>query len=532
MKDEKLIKNETIADAEIIMAVSFSNKERENIIPYLRNYKSDYQKGREIKIQNNTKPPLYFNPLTKSIPTIKRLQKNQYSKIDNILVPENKEELAFFSILQLAFLLQKQEITSVELTKLYLNRLKRFDPELQCVITFTKELAIEQAELADEEIYKGKYRSLLHGIPYGIKDLFSYPGYPTTWGAEPFRNQILNQKATVIAKLEDAGAVMIAKLSTGRLASDHRWFGGETKSPWNIENHAGGSSAGSASATAAGLIGFSIGTETWGSIIQPCHQCGTTGLRPTYGRVSSYGVMSLSWSLDKVGPICRTVEDCAIVFDAIYGPDGKDKSIIDIPFHWNVNQELNEIRIGYTKDLFEMEYQNKEFDLKTLDILKNLGVNLTPVKLPILSSHTIDIITACDMSTFFEELVLNKIDVEPWANSLKAARFIPAIEYIKAQRYRWFLMEEMQKLFDLVNIIITPTIDYTNIFWKTSSNYLSNLTGHPAVVVPNGFKKNGMPSSVTFIGDLYKEEEVLRVAKLFQDNTDFHLMKPELTNLQ
>lgn len=531
MSDKKPINKDSIVDAEILMGVSFNEEERDKIIPYLKAYRSHYREMNDIKFLNSIKPPLYFNPNIKEIYSKKPSEKNDYSKINNISIPENKEDLAFFSIIQLALLLQKQEITSAELTKLYLNRLKRYDLELQCVITLTKEIALEQAEKADEEIQKGKYRGFLHGVPYGIKDLFSYPGYPTTWGAEPFRNQILDQKATVIAKLEDAGAVMLAKLSTGRLASDHRWFGGETKSPWNIKHHAGGSSAGSASATAAGLVGFSIGTETWGSIIQPCHQCGTTGLRPTYGRVSSYGVMTLSWSLDKIGPICRTVEDCAIVFDAIYGPDGKDKSIIDIPFYWNANQEIKGIRIGYTKNLFEMEYQNREFDLKTLEVLKNLGFKLKPIKLSSLSSHVIDIITTCDMSTFFEELVLNKIDVEPWANSLKAARFIPATEYIKAQRYRWLLMDEMKKLFDQINIIITPTIDYTNDFWKTSSNYLTNLTGHPAVVIPNGFKENGMPSSITLIGDLYKEGDVLRIAKLLQDKTGFHLMKPELLNL-
>jgi len=332
----------------------------------------------------------------------------------------------------------------------------------------------------------------------------------------------------IIERLEKAGAIMLAKLSTGRLASDHRWYGGETKSPWNIKEHAGGSSAGSAAAVAAGLVAFSVGSETWGSIIQPCNQCGTTGLRPTFGRVSTYGAMTLSWSLDKVGPICRTVEDCAIVFNAIYGPDKKDQTLVDIPFNWNVKRDISKIRLGYTKSIFYKDKESKNNDNKTLFELETMGFHLIPIELPELSEYVINTITSCDAATFFEELTLNGIEVEPWSKEFRNARMIPAIEYIKAHRVRRTLMDKLHQIFTKVDVFITPTIDHTNNFWTTNSNYVTNMTGHPAVVVPNGFKENRMPTSVTFIGDLYKENETLLIAKKYQDSTKFQLQRPKI----
>ncbi|MFX0063631.1 MAG: amidase [Candidatus Hermodarchaeota archaeon] len=532
---EKKITKEILSSAEIIAGLNFTNEEREQMLKSLNRFLSNYVKSREIKLEYNIEPPLYFNPQLPGTDYSREQNPIQFSKVEKVALPSNLEDIAFYSLSQLAWLLKEQYISSVELTTMYLERLKRFDPILECVITYTEDVAMKQAKQADLEISEGKYRGPLHGIPYGVKDALAYPGLPTTWGATPYKGQIINETATVIKRLEEAGAVMIAKLSMGTLGSDHIWFGGTTKSPWNIKYDAGGSSAGSAAATATGLVAFSIGTETWGSIIHPADKCGVTGLRPTYGRVSRYGVMTLSWTMDKIGPICRTVEDCALVFKVIFGSDGFDKSLVDLPFNWNAYQKLEELRIGYTRSLFEQERPYKEYDVKTLEVLKSLGVNLIPIKLPEISIQALYIIILAEAATFFEELTLTNRDdqlVTPggkyWAKAFREARMIPAIEYIKANRIRRLILEEMIKIFTRVDVFVTPTIDHTDNFWTTKSNFLTNLTGHPAVVVPNGFKEDNMPTSITFIGDLYKEAEMLRIAKAYQDATEFHLMKPSL----
>ncbi len=527
------ITKEILSSAEIIAGLEFSDEKREKMLGFLKVFLSNYIEQRKEILGFNKEPPIYFNPQLPGISYFKEPKQNNYSILTSVELPSNTEEVAFYSLIQLSWLLKEQKISSMELTNMYLQRLKKFNSKLECVITFTENIALEQAEIADKEISEGKYRGLLHGIPYGVKDLFAFPSFPTTWGAEPYKNQIINEKATIIKRLEKAGAIMIAKLSTGELASDHIWFGGKTKSPWNLEKPAGGSSCGPAAAVAAGLVGFAIGTETWGSIINPSERCGVTGLRPTYGRVSRHGAMTLSWTMDKIGPICRTVEDCAIVFNTIYGPDKYDKTIVDIPFNWNVNQRLSDIRIGYTKNLFERERESKKYDDKTLNVLRRLGVNLIPINLPNISNIALYIIILAEAATFFEELTLTGKDElltnqseYGWANEFRVARMIPAVEYLKANRIRRLIMEEMLKIFTNTDVFITPTIDHSNNFWSTTSNFLTNLTGHPAVVVPNGFKENNMPSSITFIGDLYKEAETLRVAKAYQDATDFHIRRP------
>ncbi len=527
-----LITKDILTSAEKIAGLSFTDKERNQMLKGLNNSRSNYLQLRKTKMDHGISPVLYFNP---QLPDIDYSQIQKPIKITNysdIEIPTNFEDIAYFSLPQLAHLLRNRKISSVELTKLYFRRLKRYNPKLECVITFTEDIALKQAKQADSEIGQGQYRGPLHGIPYGIKDLFAYPGLPTTWGAKPYKDQIINEKATVIQRLEDAGAVMIAKLAMGELGDDNVWFGGKTKSPWNLEKGAGGSSSGSAAATAAGLVGFSIGSETWGSIIHPSDRCGTTGLRPTYGRVSRFGAMTLSWSMDKLGPICRTVEGCAIVFDAIYGPDSKDLTIRDIPFNWDSSQGIDKIRVGYTKTLFEQERPYKEHDDQTLKVLESMGLKLIPIELPDISINTLYIIILAEAATVFEELILSDQDdllETELSNSFRMARLVPAVEYLKANRLRRIIMEEMAELFTQVDVFLTPTIDHTQNFWTTTSNFLSNLTGHPAVVVPNGFKNDNMPTSITFIGDLYKETETLYVAKAYQDATDFHLRYPNLS---
>ncbi|MHA1994140.1 MAG: amidase [Candidatus Hodarchaeales archaeon] len=522
---------EALFHAEKFAGLEFTHKERDMMLPNLWKFVTNYRQLRDVTLISNHDPPLYFNPQLpgqsygpKQTPII-------FTQVDNVEIPSNIEDIAYYSIIELSWLLKNHKIPSIDLTKMYIDRLRRFDPILKCVINFNEELALKQATQMDEELSTGKYRGVLHGIPYGIKDAFAFPKLPTTWGATPYKDQIINKTATVIKRLENAGAVMIAKLSMGELGGDHIWFGGETKSPWNLEEGAGGSSAGSAAATAAGLVGFSVGTETWGSIVQPSDRCGVTGLRPTYGRVSRHGVMALSWTMDKVGPICRTVEDCAIVFNTILGLDGNDQSLVDFSFNWRPNLNPTNFKIGYTKDLFEKQYETRENDQHVMKILRSIGIDLIPTKLPKISISALYTIILAEAATVFDDLTLsNRDDMlihgKGWANDFRAARMIPAVEYLKANRMRRLIMQQMSEIFSHIDVVITPTIDHSGDFWQTESNFLSNLTGHPAVVIPTGFKQKQLPSSITLIGGLYKEAEILRVAKAFQDLTNFHLRRP------
>ena len=402
---------------------------------------------------------------------------------------------------------------------------------MECVITLTEELALAQAKRADKEIASGRYRGPLHGIPWGAKDLLSTKGIKTTWGAMPYKDQIIDVDATVVKRLEEAGAVLVAKLTMGALAWGDIWFDGKTKNPWNPEQGSSGSSAGSASSTAAGLVGFSIGTETWGSIVSPSTRCGVTGLRPTFGRVSRYGAMALSWSMDKIGPICRSVEDCSLVFNAIYGPDGKDFTVVNLPFNWDPSLDLKDIRIGYLKKVFERKYRNKKNDEASLEALRSLGVELVPFDLPELPVNALSFILNAEAAAAFDELTRSNRDdllvrqiKQAWPNTFRQARLIPAVEYIQANRVRTLLMEEMAQKMKGIDVYIAPSFGGNNLL-------LTNLTGHPAVVVPNGFDEKGSPTSISFIGNLFEEAKTLRVAKAYQDVTDFHRKHPDLKRI-
>jgi Asp-tRNA(Asn)/Glu-tRNA(Gln) amidotransferase A subunit family amidase len=429
----------------------------------------------------------------------------------------------------LARLVRARKVTSVELTQMYLARLKKYGPRLECVITLTEDLALTQARKADEEIAAGRYRGPLHGIPYGAKDLLATKGIRTTWGSKPYMEQVPDHDATVIERLEQAGAVLVAKLTLGELAWGDVWFGGKTRNPWNYEQGSSGSSAGPASATAAGLVGFAIGTETWGSIISPSTRCGVAGLRPTYGRVSRAGAMALSWSMDKIGPICRSVEDCALVFEAICGPDGKELSVADLPFSWDPAADLKTIRVGYLKKAFEEDSKTKKNDQAVLEVLRSAGIELVPFELPAnLPIQSLAIILNAEAAAAFDELTRsNRDDLmarqerNAWPNAFRTARFIPAVEYIQANRVRTLLMEEMAKRMKAVDVYVAPS-------FGGDDGLLTNLTGHPAVVVPNGFDEKGSPTSISFIGGLYEEAKMLRVALAYEQATDFHTRHPVL----
>src|SRR4030095_8453257 len=418
------------------------------------------------------------------------------------------------------------------LTKMYLVRLKKYGPKLLCVVTLTEELALKQAEEADREIKSGKYRGPLHGIPCGVKDLFATKGIKTTWGAEPFREQMIDYDSTVVERLRDAGAVLVAKLSMGALAQGGRWFKGVTRNPWQPDEAnqgSSGSSAGPASATSAGLVGFSIGTETLGSIVSPSSRCGTVGLRPTYGRVSRYGAMALSWTMDKIGPICRGVEDLAAVLAAIYGPDHRDITVGDVPFNWIPETPLSKMRIGYLKAEFEAgTNENQKAMYKTaLDVLRSAGANLEHIELPQFSAGSLNTILSAEAAAAFDDITrdgrVNQLSGQApfdWPNSFRTARFIPAVEYIRAQRARTLLMREMDKLMSKWDCFVSPTS-------RTASLLVTNLTGHPQVCVPCGFI-DGLPLSMLFTGGLYDEASPLRVALAYERATNWHTMHTKM----
>jgi len=514
-----------VAAAQQLIGLEFTPAECDSMLDDLGDYRESYATMRGVTIENAVPPALVFDPFAMGGGVAGEDRPIQASQHDGAERPADLEKVAFYSVGQLAELVRRREVTSEELTRMYLGRLKEHGDRLECVITITEELAIEQARRADAEIAAGKYRGPLHGIPYGAKDLLSVAGYKTTWGAEPFKNQMIEENAAVIAKLEAAGAVLVAKLTLGALAWGDVWYGGKTRNPWNLEQGSSGSSAGSASATAAGLVAFAIGTETWGSIVSPSTRCGTTGLRPTFGTVSRTGAMALSWSMDKIGPICRTVEDCALVFDAIRGPDGKDPSVVEAPFNYDVSTGTEGIRVGYVKTLFEADYGFKDTDAATLDRLRELGIELIPIELPDLPVGALTHILTAEAAAAFDELTRSNRDdmlvrqiKNAWPNVFRAARFIPAVEYIQANRLRYLVMQAMEQL--PVDVYVVPSFGGDNLL-------MTNLTGHPCVVLPNGFSEEGSPVSITFVGKLFGEAEVLRIAQVYQDATEFHLAHPE-----
>jgi Asp-tRNA(Asn)/Glu-tRNA(Gln) amidotransferase A subunit family amidase len=507
---------ETIKQAEWIAGLELSEKERASAAATVARAARGYGELRQVALDNSVPPAIAFDPTPGQRPspqgergTVKLSESNAAAR------PKTDEDLAFLPVSELAALVRSRQVTSLELTKLYLARLKRFDPLLKCVVNLTEELAIKQAKRADREIAAGQYRGPLHGIPWGAKDLIGYPGYPTTWGAKPFENQTTDTKATVAQRLEDAGAVLVAKLTLGALAMGDRWFGGMTRNPWNPKEGSSGSSAGPGSATAAGLVGFSIGSETRGSIVSPCRRCGTSGLRPTFGRVSRHGCMTLSWSMDKLGPITRSVEDCALVFGAIHGHDGLDPSAVDRPFDWPGRRNLSTLRIGYFENGTPVD---QRADLK---VLRDLGVKLTPVKLPDdPPSGPVGIILTTEAAAVFDELTRKGITegLNYWPQIFRAGQFVPAVEYLRANRVRTLLMRKMGELFHDIDAYVNG-----------NDLGLTNLTGHPTVILPDGLTKRGgveVTTSITFTGRLNDETNLLALAHAYQQATGHHLRRP------
>ncbi len=519
----------TISSALIIAGLDFTAAEKDSMADGLRDNLKMYEGLRKQPIPNDLAYPFGFQPALGSGRTAGMQKEINWRIPENIALPANREELAFYSIPHLASLLRAKKISSVELTRFYLARLKKWGDTLQCVITITEELAMKEAAAADEELKKGKWRGPLHGIPYGLKDLFAVKGYKTTWGSVPYKDQVIDENAFVYEQLRKAGAVLCAKLTLGELAFGDQWYGGKTKNPWNTAYGSSGSSAGSASATAAGLLPFAIGTETWGSIISPSHTCGVTGLRPTFGSVSRTGAMVLSWSLDKVGPITRSAEDAAIVFFYIKGTDGKDPSATEHAFNFTAGRDIKKMRIAYAENYFK-RLGSVSLQSKVLDQLRALGANIVAVDFPdstIYPYPIMDPIISAESAAAFDELtrsnrddLIRRQDKNFWPNSFRVGRLIPAVEYINANRHRSLLMQQMNKFMENYDVVIVPT-------YGGNQLAMTNLTGHPALCIPVGFLPNGTPASITFLGNLYDEASLLELAGAFQEATDHHRKHPE-----
>jgi Asp-tRNA(Asn)/Glu-tRNA(Gln) amidotransferase A subunit family amidase len=520
------IANRHIRAAQKVNGLSFSREEIKTMREYLNENKNGYDSMRAFALDYSVAPAIYFDPRPDNFQFRKVSDSSNWDYPQDVSRPSSETEIAFMTVAQLSSLIKNKKLTSTQLTKIYLGRIKKYNDSLLAVVTVTEVLALRQAQKADEEIANGKYRGPLHGIPYGIKDLFAVPGYKTTWGAEPYQNQVLEETAEVVRKLEEAGAVLIAKLTSGALARGDVWFGGKTKNPWDLKQGASGSSAGSASATAAGLVAFSIGTETMGSILSPSSRCGATGLRPSFGAVSRSGAMTLSWSMDKVGPICRSAQDCAIVFNIIRGKNefgDPDRTVVDYPFSFNTPTDLSSYRIGYTKKLFDKDTSRVgKIGLETIEKLRSLGANPEEITLPDDVPYPVfDIILRAEAGAFFDSLVrthgermLSEQDAPSRANSLRQARFIPAAEYLQANRYRKVLIEKFNSLISEFDFIVVPTNGKNHLL-------ITNLTGHPAISIPTGWDDKGHPTSIILIGNLYNEGPLLEAAHVFQQATDF-----------
>ena len=552
----------SIASAEEIAGLTFSAEERAMMVGDLKEQAGQIAALHKVPLDNAVQPAVLFDPVPPGVappaPAGPR-QPMVRARARSAARPATDEALAFLPVSELSELVRTRRVTSTELTRLYIARIRRYDPLLKSVITLTEERALAQAAAADREIAAGRYRGPLHGIPWGAKDLLAVKGYRTTWGAGPYRDQRLDYDAEVVKRLDAAGAVLLAKLSLGELAQGDVWFGNgptdatadektrrgqRTRNPWKLDQGSSGSSAGPASATAAGLVAFSIGSETLGSISSPSTRCGTTGLRPTFGRVPRTGAMALSWTMDKLGPICRSVEDCALVLDAIHGPDGDDRTVRSAPFRWDASLPLAGIRVGYVKRAFDLPetdptakegeqrvHPTKPFDDAALAALRRMGVKPIPVELPEAPYSAMVMVLVAEAAAAFDELTRSGRDDQlvqqgpnDWANTFRAARFIPAVEYVNANRARTLAMQRWHQLMQTVDVIVTPTgaAGLTQLV-------ATNFTGHPAVIVPNGFRDDGTPVSLTFLGGLYEEAKLLRVAHAYQEATGFHRKHPTLT---
>jgi Asp-tRNA(Asn)/Glu-tRNA(Gln) amidotransferase A subunit family amidase len=578
---------EMIEQAATLSGLTFTAEQRKVMIDGLNNLRSDYAEVRKLPLPNSVAPSLVFNPVPPGakLDTLRKpvkLSPQEHVVFEkNTADPAALEQFAFFTVRQWAELLRTRRVTSMQLTKMYLGRLKRLDAQLHCVITLTEERALKQAAQVDREIAAGHYKGPLHGIPWSGKDLLAVAGYPTTWGAGGFEKQSFDEDAEVVKRLDAAGAVLIAKLSLGALAQGDLWFGARTRNPWNTHQGSSGSSAGSASAVAAGCIGFAIGTETLGSISSPSTRCGVSGLRPSFGLVPRTGAMALSWSMDKIGAISRSVEDSALVLHAIYGPDGHDLSVQDAAFNPDFTIDIHKLRVGYLKsafdtpkftepkppsdhlegkelDAFNRQVTNRkaafartlydaQYNTRALETLRTMNLNLIEKELPDFPFGALVPMLEAEGAAAFDELTRSGRDALltgqlpfDWPNQFRVARMYPAVEYIQAARARTLALAKMTAFFADIDVLVTPTFGV--------QLTATNLTGQPAIIIPNGVRGDdappppttedgalnnaggpGTPVSLTFLGPLYGEAKACALASAYQQKTDFHLLHPKVS---
>lgn len=519
----------SIEGAETLIGLEFNQAERDSMLRDLKDQLASYQEMRKVPIKNSTGPAVAFNPLPHGFIPNQIQQPIQWGLPEAVNLPQNEKDIAFLSVAELSVLIKTRKLSSEKLTTIYLDRIKKYADTLQCLITLLDTEALQKAKEMDIEIQNGNYRGPLHGIPYGIKDLLSVKGTKTTWGAAPFKDQFFEETATLVEKLDGAGAVLLGKFTLGALAMGDVWYGGITKNPWNLKQGSSGSSAGSASAVSAGLIPFAIGTETLGSIVSPATRNGVTGLRPTFGRVSRHGAMALSWSMDKIGPISRSALDNGIVLSVINGFDEKDKSTIPAAFNYSASKSIKDLKIGYFPVFFEGDRANLANDLQVLEDLKAMGLTLHPLDLST-SVHvgSMRIILEAEAAAAFDDLTRSNRDdllvaqhKNAWPNIFRTARFIPAVEYIQANRYRSILIDEVHELFKEFDVIVAPSFAGNQLL-------ITNLTGHPALCMPNGFTQNGSPTSITFLANLYDEEKLIMLGSSYQKKTEWQKKRPPL----
>jgi len=531
-----------IAAAETVAGVSFTSEEREMMVDDLNENLKQYEQVREMDLPNSSRPAEVFDPRIggAKIPDVPDNQDGASAELPAPERPSTSTDLAYAGVAQLASLLRAGEVTSVELTELYLQRLKAYDDELHAVISYTEDRAMEAARQADKEIASGNWRGPLHGIPYGGKDLLAVEGTKTTWGAEPYKEQVLDETAAVIKRLDEAGAVLVAKLALGALAWGDVWYERKTRNPWNIEQGSSGSSAGPAAAVSAGCVPFAIGSETLGSIVSPSTRTGVTGHRPTFGTVSRHGAMALSWTMDKLGPITRSALDAALVYDVIRGRDPRDPSTVDTPFPFDPTSPLSDLNVGVLESAFGGDYDNAEADQQTLEVLRGMGVDMTPVELPsdlpvgaMLNTLEVEAASAFDKLTRtdgIDEMVRQSEDA--WPHVFRTARMVPAVEHVQMRRARTELMQQTHVALEDIDVFVSPS-------FQGGTLSITNLTGHPCVCVPNAFHPatseedepeppdyRKQPGSISFIGALYRDDAVLRLAHAYQQETDFDERRP------
>ncbi len=565
--DAQRITPEMLAHALALSGLTVSEEDQRSMLRAANQNLARYEELRQVRIPNDVAPPFYFSPLTPGMKVNRAKQPLRFSS-PQVKRPANLEDVAFWPIVRLSQLIRTRQVKSVELTEMYLARLHRYNDKLNCVVTFLDDLAMAQAKQADAEIKAGHYKGPLHGIPWGAKDIIAVKGYKTTWGSGAYKDQTIDDEASVVGMLRDAGAVLIAKLATGELASGDQWFGGQTKNPWNLMEGSSGSSAGPASATAAGCVAFGIGSETSGSILSPSARCGVTGLRPTFGRVSRYGVMTLSWTQDRLGPLCRYSEDCAVVMSVIAKPDSRDLSVSELPFNWNSRFDIKRLKVGYLKDAFD-ETANpvtKKFDEAALAQIEKLGVKLIPVKVPDGAADASGF--GVESAVFFDEMIRTGLDKQMTnparASSFRNSRLIPAVEYLQAQRARAMMMAKLAEATADVDVYLVPanaggggggrggrgranaaapTPDSDAAAGRRGGDgagnagrqgalgrhfNMANIAGYPAISVPHGFQDSGSPTALTIYGQPFRETEILALAKAYQDASGFHSKHPNL----